>query len=198
MMDKWRPAHEGAGYGESWFTGMTSALIPRSTHKSDRSAAIAHLFVAYRSRLLRLAVTLGADADAEDVVAEAFYQLHKNWDDLRSPEAAAGYLRAVVRNLTHMRLRRLVIARRYAEPRACEPVMHSAEQQALLNNDQRAVVKALRRLPRRQFEALILRHWMNLKESEIAEAMGISVGAVKSHTSRGITRLSEILESRVA
>lgn len=174
---------------------MTSALIPRSTHESDRSTAIAHLFVAYRSRLLKLAVTLGADADAEDIVAEAFYQLHKNWDDLRSPEAAAGYLRAVVRNLARMRLRRLVIARRHAEP-GCEPVVHSAEQQALLNNDQRAVVKALRRLPRRQFEALILRHWMNLKEAEIAEAMGISVGAVKSHTSRGMTRLSEMLQSR--
>ncbi|WP_039935488.1 RNA polymerase sigma factor [Streptomyces viridochromogenes] len=177
---------------------MTSALILRSTHESDRSTAIAHLFVTYRSRLIKLAVTLGADSDAEDIVAEAFYQLHKNWDDLRSPEAAAGYLRAVVRNLARMRLRRLVIARRYAEPRLCEPVVRSAEQQALLNNDQRAVVKALRRLPRRQFEALILKHWMNLKESEIAETMGISVGAVKSHTSRGITRLSQMLETRVA
>ena len=91
-----------------------------------------------------------------------------------------------------------MIARRHAEPRPCESVVRSAEQQALLNNDQRAVVKALRRLPRRQFEAIILRHWMNLKESEIADAMGISVGAVKSHTSRGMTRLSEMLESRVA
>ncbi|GAA4321912.1 SigE family RNA polymerase sigma factor [Streptomyces venetus] len=198
MMKKSRPAQEGAGYGETGFSEMTSALISRSTHESDRSTAIAHLFVTYRSRLIKLAVTLGADADAEDIVAEAFYQLHKNWDDLRSPEAAAGYLRAVVRNLARMRLRRLVIARRYAEPRVCEPVVQSAEQQALLNNDQRAVVKALRRLPRRQFEALILKHWMNLKESEIAETMGISVGAVKSHTSRGITRLSEMLETRVA
>lgn len=177
---------------------MTSALIPCSTHESDRSTEIAHLFVAYRSRLLKLAVASGADADAEDIVAEAFYQLHKNWDDLRSREAAAGYLRSVVRNLARMRLRRLVIARRYAEPPLCESVVRSAEQQVLLNNDKRAVVKALRRLPRRQFEAIILRHWMNLKESEIADAMGISVGAVKSHTSRGMTRLSEMLEPRVA
>ncbi|MFJ7181379.1 sigma-70 family RNA polymerase sigma factor [Streptomyces massasporeus] len=177
---------------------MTSALIPRSTHESDRSTEIAHLFVAHRSHLLKLAVAVGAEADAEDIVAEAFFQLYKNWGDLRSREAAAAYLRSVVRNLARMRLRRLVIARRYVEPRLCESVVRSAEQQALLNNDQRAVVKALRRLPRRQFEALILKHWMNLKESEIADAMGISVGAVKSHTSRGMTRLSEMLESRVA
>ncbi|MEU1850990.1 sigma factor-like helix-turn-helix DNA-binding protein [Streptomyces sp. NPDC019990] len=68
----------------------------------------------------------------------------------------------------------------------------------LLNSDQRVVVWALRRLPRRPFEALVLRHRMNLEESEIAETVGISVGTVSSLTSRGMTRLSELLESRVA
>lgn len=137
----------------------------------------------------------GADADAEDIVAEAFCQLYKNWDQLRSDCAAVGYLRSTVRNLARMRVRHLIVARRYADRRTPEQLAHSAEHQAIRRTDQEALVNALRTLPRRQYQALVLRHWMGLKETEIAEAMGISVGAVKSHTSRGMTKLSQMLEA---
>ncbi|GFJ79282.1 hypothetical protein Phou_034620 [Phytohabitans houttuyneae] len=55
---------------------------------------------------------------------------------------------------------------------------------------------ALKELPARQREALVLRHWLGLREAEIAEAMGISAGAVKSHTSRGMAALTRELEER--
>lgn len=58
-----------------------------------------------------------------------------------------------------------------------------------------SVVEALRNLPTRQREALVLRSWMDLREREIAEAMGISSGAVKSHLSRGMHALSRALET---
>ena len=57
-----------------------------------------------------------------------------------------------------------------------------------------AVVEALRRLPARQREALVLRYYADLSEAEIAEAMRISRGAVKSHASRGMAALRETLE----
>jgi RNA polymerase sigma factor (sigma-70 family) len=54
----------------------------------------------------------------------------------------------------------------------------------------------VQRLPARQREALVLRHWLGLKESEIAAAMGISVGSVKTHTARGLAALTHAMEAR--
>ena len=81
---------------------------------------------------MRLAVLLGAD-DAEDVVAEAFYQLYRRWPRLRSPEAAAAYLRSVVVNLTRMRIRHLQVVRKHAARTGDEP-SHAAsgEERAVL------------------------------------------------------------------
>jgi RNA polymerase sigma factor (sigma-70 family) len=62
--------------------------------------------------------------------------------------------------------------------------------------DQREVVEALANLPERQRQALVLRYWMGLREAEVAAAMGISCGAVKTHTSRGMSALHRSLEGR--
>jgi RNA polymerase sigma factor (sigma-70 family) len=56
-----------------------------------------------------------------------------------------------------------------------------------------AVITALRALPARQREALVLRYYADLSEADIAEAMGVSRGAVKSHLSRGIAALKQTL-----
>jgi RNA polymerase sigma factor (sigma-70 family) len=66
----------------------------------------------------------------------------------------------------------------------------------VLRDDQKALVDAVRALPARQREALVLRFWLDLRESEIAEAMGISAGSVKVHVSRGMAALSRTLEER--
>jgi RNA polymerase sigma factor (sigma-70 family) len=60
------------------------------------------------------------------------------------------------------------------------------------------VVAALRALPERQRECLVLRYYADLSEAEIAAAMGISPGAVKSHASRGMTALRSALEAHRA
>jgi RNA polymerase sigma factor (sigma-70 family) len=73
--------------------------------------------------------------------------------------------------------------------------MPSAEHCALVLLDRHAVVAALRTLPDRQREAIVLRYAANMSEAEIANAMGISRGAVKSHTTRGMAALRAILES---
>lgn len=57
---------------------------------------------------------------------------------------------------------------------------------------------ALRRLPERQRQALVLRYWMDLREHEIAEAMGITTGAVKAHISRGMAALTRYLTASPA
>jgi RNA polymerase sigma factor (sigma-70 family) len=73
------------------------------------------------------------------------------------------------------------------------PHAPSAEATALVGEEQRAAVAALRRLPPRQREALVLRYFADLPESEIAQAMGISRGTVKSTTARGLAALDRML-----
>jgi RNA polymerase sigma factor (sigma-70 family) len=168
----------------------------RTQPDAGREAAVAELFEIHHLPLVRLAVLLGAD-DAEDVVAEAFYQLYRRWPRLRSPEAAATYLRSVVVNLTRMRIRHLQVVRKHAA-RSGDTQAHvaSGEERAVLQDDQRALVDAVRSLPARQREALVLRFWLDLRESEIADAMGITAGSVKVHVSRGMAALSRVLEER--
>jgi RNA polymerase sigma factor (sigma-70 family) len=143
--------------------------------------------------MLRLATVLGAD-DPENTVAEAYYELYRKWRKLRTQEAAEAYLRSVVCNLTRMRIRHLQVVRRHTDA----PTDHatSAEASALLNDDQRELIRHLRRLPPRQREALVLRYWLGLREKEIADAMGISPGSVKTHTSRGLAALTSAMEAR--
>ena len=164
---------------------------------ADREAAVSALFASERPQLVRLAVLLGAEADAEDVVAEAFCELYRRWPLLRDPGSARAYLRSVVCNLVRMRLRHLQVVRRHeqgGEPGRADT--GSAEQEVVLREDHREVVEALRSLPPRQRQALVLRYWLDLREVEVAAAMGISCGAVKAHTSRGVATLSRRLAAR--
>lgn len=161
----------------------------------EREAGVARLFELHYSSMLRLAVLLGAD-DPENVVAEAYYQIYRRWRRLRDAEAAEAYLRSTVCNLTRMRIRHLQVARRHVETPAVEEPVASAESTALLHDDQRVLIDALQHLPARQREALVLRHWLGLKESEIAAAMGISCGSVKTHTARGLAALTQAMEAR--
>ncbi|MEU2082707.1 sigma-70 family RNA polymerase sigma factor [Streptomyces albus] len=158
-----------------------------------REGQLAKLFEERYTRMLRLAALLGAD-DPENIVAEAFYQMYREWWKLRSPQKAEAYLRSIVCNLTRMRIRHLQVVRRNAVTRT--EWVASAESSALLRDDQRALLKALRRLPARQREALVLRHWLGLQEREIAATMGISAGSVKTHTARGIAALTQAMEAR--
>jgi len=166
---------------------------PALAADAERDAAVARLFDAQYTSMLRLATVLGAD-DPENTVAEAYYELYRKWRRLRTPEAAQAYLRSVVCNLTRMRIRHLQVARRHVDaPRGHAA---SAEASALLNDDQRELIAQLRRLPTRQREALVLRYWLSLREKEIADAMGISAGSVKTHISRGLAALTSAMEAR--
>jgi RNA polymerase sigma factor (sigma-70 family) len=72
----------------------------------------------------------------------------------------------------------------------------SAESAALLGEEHRQVLVAIRRLPSRQREALVLRYYLDLDEAEIAASMRISRGTVKSTTSRALAALGRILEDQ--
>jgi RNA polymerase sigma-70 factor (sigma-E family) len=158
-------------------------------------AALIDLYRAQRLPLLRLAVLLTDDTGtAEDVVQDAFLALQRRWHAV-DPAAAAGYLRTSVVNGVRTLYRRRSVARRHLHLAGPEDVP-SADLAVLLTEDQREVVEALRTLPRRQREVLVLRYWSELSEAEIAAALGIARGTVKSSASRGLTALQKQLGDR--
>nr|WP_198664252.1 SigE family RNA polymerase sigma factor [Jiangella endophytica] len=159
---------------------------------SEADDAVTDLYAAHYVRLVRLATLLqGNEAVAEEVVQDAFVALHRRWRRLREPAAAVAYLRtSVVHGCRSVQRRRGVAARHPEEPPGHAP---SAEQVAVGGAAADAVVEALRGLPDRQREALVLRYYGGLSESEIASAMKISNGAVKSHASRGLAGLRDAM-----
>jgi RNA polymerase sigma factor (sigma-70 family) len=68
-----------------------------------------------------------------------------------------------------------------------------ADARVLLDEEHREVLAALRKLPSRQREVIVLRYWAELTEPEIAATLGISVGAVKSSASRGRDAIAAML-----
>ena len=146
----------------------------------------------YKS-LVRLAVLLVHDVPtAEEVVQDAFEAMHTALRRLRDSEKALSYLRQAVVNKSRSVLRhRTVVDKNAPKPAPDEP---SAEHAAMALIERTAVVAALRALPERQREAIVLRYYADFSEADIAAAMGISRGAVKSHTARGMTALRSILE----
>lgn len=170
-----------------------SALGALSSVAWDANEAVTALYSVHYRSLVRLATLLVRDlAVAEEVVQEAFVAMHGAWRRLRDPEKALAYLRRSVVNGSRSVLRRRAVEEKHA-PKAT-PDYPSAEHGAMGALERSAVINALRDLPTRQREALVLRYYADLSEAEIADSMGISRGAVKSHTSRGMTALRSALE----
>jgi RNA polymerase sigma-70 factor (sigma-E family) len=159
----------------------------------DADQAVTSLYTANYRSLVRLAVILVRDvATAEEVVQDAFVAMHGAWRRLRDQEKALSYLRQSVVNRSRSILRHRAVVEKHA-PKAM-PDAPSAEIGAIIEFERTAVVDALRDLPTRQREALVLRYYADLSEAEIASTMGISRGAVKSHTARGMAALRSVLE----
>ena len=163
--------------------------------RADATQAVSALYEAHAVGLIRLAVVmLGDRSVAEDVVQEAFCGLYRRWGQLADPDKALGYVRASTLNGCRSELRHRLRAQRRERQAPAAVLAASAEQAALLGEEHRQVLSALRRLPDRQREALVLRFYLDQTEPEIAETMGISPGTVKSTTSRGLAALGKLLE----
>jgi RNA polymerase sigma-70 factor (sigma-E family) len=163
--------------------------------RAERSAdeAVYALYAEQYKSLVRLAAMLVRDTPtAEEVVQEAFVATHAGWQRLQDTEKALAYLRQAVVNKSRSVLRhRVVVEKNLQNP---PPDMPSAEHGAFTLLERSAVVKALRGLPERQREAIVLRYYLDLSEADIAATMGISRGAVKSHTARGMAALRAALQ----
>ena len=174
-------------------TLVANAALGAVSADWDADRAVTVLYAAHYRSLVRLAALLLRDmATAEEVVQDSFVAMHDGWRRLRDNDKALSYLRQSVVNRSRSVLRhRMVVDKNAPKP---PPDMPSAEQGAITLLERSAVVTALRTLPARQREALVLRFYGDLSEAQIAAAMGISKGAVKSHTARAMTALRSVLE----
>ena len=160
----------------------------------DASVGVTELYQAHGVGLIKLGVImLGDRTAAEDVVQDAFFGLYRNWGRLSDSMNALAYVRASVLNGCRAALRQRI-------RRARLPVVADAattgtvEESVLLGEEHREVLAAVRRLPDRQREALVLRFYLGVTEEETARAMGISRGTVKSSTSRALAALGRMLK----
>lgn len=172
---------------------MTGHGGTRGWHADD---ALEQLYAAHWRQLVRLAVLLVRDVGtAEEVVQDAFVAVHDRWSRIRTPEAALPYLRQSVVNRSRSVLRHRVVVDRHLRAEAALPVASAdgADEGVLRSARRGAVLDGLRQLPLRQREVLALRYYCDLSEGEIATALGISCGSVKSHASRGAASLRTLL-----
>jgi RNA polymerase sigma-70 factor (sigma-E family) len=155
--------------------------------------ALERLYAAHWRQLVRLSVLLVRDVGtAEEVVQDAFIAVHRRWDRLRDHDKALAYLRQAVVNQSRSTLRHRMVVARHVE-RGPDPGQQPAEADEAFAR-RVGVLEAMRALPQRQREVLALRYYLDLSEAEIADTLGISRGAVKSHASRGAAALRGLLK----
>ena len=147
--------------------------IPRPRTDGDADQAVADLYQTHYRPLVRLAALLVSDlATAEEIVQDSFAAVHGRWHALPDTDAALCYLR-----------RSVVHSSRSA----------ASAQPAGLPLPGSAVVSALRALPVRQREILVLRYFADLPPAEVAAATGMSQAAVRSQAARAMSSLRAAL-----
>jgi RNA polymerase sigma factor (sigma-70 family) len=135
------------------------------------------LYPQARSVALRI---LGSVADAEDAAAEGLARALVDWGRVGSlPHRDAWILRVTI-NVAIDAARR----RGRSHPEVVD--VENTDDATVLRL---TLVAALAQLPRRQREAVVLRHLAGLPEQDVAAALGVSQNTVKKHLQRGMARL---------
>ena len=160
----------------------SSATPPNDVPTVDIVGLFEALYESERGPLVRLAMSMVDDPErAAEIVHDAFERTYLRWGRVQEP---GGYLRTAVVNGCRSELRRRRVVRRHPDPPAAAVTMPEGDDE---------VLRAMRGLRPRQRVALALRFYADLPEKEIAEAMGVRPGTVRSLISRGLSELRDEL-----
>lgn len=175
-------AIDAARAGGAAISPAAEALVIDLYHREGRS-------------LVRLARLFVDDRDAaEDIVQEAFLRLARTAGRIDSTERAPAYLRSIVLNLARDHNRRGLVSLRHQQAAGRDvDVAADAGDQLVRSDEQRAVIDAVRDLPRRQRDCITLRYFEELSIDGIALTLGISANSVKTHLQRGLAALAGTL-----
>ncbi len=177
---------------------MRTRASTESAELVDADRLVTDMFRDEGASLVRLARLFVDDRNAaEDLVQEAFIRLGRSAHRIKDPAKAPAYLRSIVLNLARDHNRRGLVSLRHHLPRDEERA--SVEDEIELRADQRLVLDALRELPRRQRDCLVLRYYDELGIDDLAAELGISANSVKTHLQRGLRALEvRLTEAGVA
>ena len=186
--------HDGpAGLAASELPAAQGPAGPADRARQAGTAKeLTELFRAHQLELVRLALVMVGDlATAEDVVQDAFERLHSRWHRLREPASALAYARSSVLNGCRSVHRQAGVRRRHLTRLASLDA--ACADTAVAADDRRVLAAALRGLPRRQREVLVLRYYCDLDVAEIAATLRIGPSAVRSTMSRGLAALARVV-----
>jgi RNA polymerase sigma-70 factor (sigma-E family) len=156
--------------------------------ETDVDTLVRTLYLEHAASLVRMARLFVDDRNAaEDLVQEAFIRLARHAHRIEDGSKSAAYLRSIVLNLARDHNRRGLVSLRHRAPADIDQA--TAEDEVMLRDDQRLVIDALRALPLRQRDCVVLRYYFEAGIQEIAETLGISQNSVKTHLKRGLAAL---------
>jgi DNA-directed RNA polymerase specialized sigma24 family protein len=161
-------------------------LAARLAELAARMEEMAPLYQEHYRSLVRLAALLVSDlAAAEEIVQEAFAEAHGRWSTLPDHDAALRYLRQS-------------LIRRSRTMTQFQPVSDTRAAGLPASGGEAIVLAALRALPARQREVLVLRYFADLPEAEIAAVTGTRIAVVRGYATRGMSSLRTGLPGNVA
>jgi RNA polymerase sigma-70 factor (sigma-E family) len=135
----------------------------------------------------RLARRITGDAGlSEDIAAEAFTRLYARWWRLSRTDYVDAWIFRVTTNLA------LGAIRRRERPLTASGWAGGVDEEIAIRL---TLADALRRLPCRQREVVVLRYLSDLSEADVAAVLGVTAGSVKTHVHRGLARLCSLLEA---
>ena len=171
--------------------GVPALPVPAAV-TTDVDRLLVDLFEREGRSLVRLARLFVDDRNAaEDLVQEAFIRLARSASRIKDDAKAAAYLRSIVLNLARDHNRRGLVSLRHRLPLDDERAQEVDE--LVLRDDQRQILEALRDLPHRQRDCLVLRYYQELGIDDIAATLAISRNSVKTHLQRGLAAMESRL-----
>lgn len=170
-------------------SSASAGVIGAFARSEDRFALL------YRNHCddaMRFAFVLTNDLPmAEDLVQEAFVKVFSRFGERREPLSFGAYLRRTILNLARSQARRRRLEIGYIESTGAQDAVEDASQK---DNISDTLWIALQQLPIRQRTVIFFRYHLGMKEDEVADAMGCSLGAVKSMTLRARRTLKAAIE----
>lgn len=150
----------------------------------DAYAAFYHMW--YARLAAQLSAYLGSTAEAEDVVQEAFLRAWQRWQKIDGYDEPASWVRRVAWNLATSRWRRVVREAKVLR-------LSSARETAVLQPENVALVAALRQIPPRHRQVIVMHYLADLPVADIAADLAVPRGTVLSWLHRGRAQLAVLL-----
>jgi RNA polymerase sigma-70 factor (sigma-E family) len=163
--------------------------MSRKDREAQRDTEFTEYLAVRQPTLLRTAYLLTGDRhQAEDILQTSLAKLYLAWDKVHDRGAVDAYVRRIMVNENNSLWRRAWKKREWATDEVPEGAPHHDAYDDGTNDQLWAVVQTL---PPKARSVVVLRYYEQMSEAEVADALGISVGTVKSQCSRALSALRE-------